>query len=52
MLGISTDTYKLIGCDLKNLPAFQESLLRHGIDRASPTLILSECVLTYINPKW
>ncbi|RDD38765.1 tRNA wybutosine-synthesizing protein 4 [Trichoplax sp. H2] len=49
--GISTQGYKLIGSDLKNLPVLEKNLLFHGIDSQSPTLILSECVLTYINPS-
>lgn len=44
-----TDNYQLIGCDLRTLNATPQVL--NGVDKSVPTLILSECVLCYLNPQ-
>ncbi len=46
----STMQYSLIGCDLCDTAAVAAMLARARIDPTLPTLVLSECVLTYVNP--
>lgn len=40
-----------IGCDLANIEELQNLASKAGIDLEKPTLILSECVLTYMDPE-
>lgn len=42
--------YSAIGCDLRNLELVQKLLIKSNVDFSIPTLIISECVLTYITP--
>ena len=44
--------YCITGCDLTNLKLLQKLLIEKNIDFSLPTLIISECVLTYIAPSW
>ena len=43
--------YAAIGCDLCDLSGLEESLALCGIEFSWPTLLLSECVLTYMQPQ-
>ena len=43
--------YAVIGCDLCDLSGLEESLALCGIEFSWPTLLLSECVLTYMQPQ-
>jgi len=48
--GIDSEKYSLLGCNLKNRSTLESSLLKCGLDTALPTLLLSEVVLTYMDP--
>ena len=48
---IASERYCAIGCDINNLSALHCILEKAGVDFSAPTLFLSECVLTYINPN-
>jgi O-methyltransferase involved in polyketide biosynthesis len=41
--------YSLISCDLRELSLLQSKLVSIGFDVSLPTLILTECVMTYMN---
>lgn len=43
--------YAAIGCDLSDLEKLEHSLVLCGVDFSCPTLLLSECVLTYMEPE-
>lgn len=45
---LNTDCYKLIGVDLNDLSRLEELLRLCRIKGDNPTLLLSECVLTYM----
>ena len=46
------DEYRLIGCDITQLDVLESLLVEEGgINKDTPTLILAEVVLTYINPR-
>lgn len=45
------DTYSAISCDVTDLAAFHCKLEEAGVDFNAPTLLVSECVLTYIDPE-
>ncbi|KAK8791127.1 hypothetical protein WA158_005758 [Blastocystis sp. Blastoise] len=49
---IQTDHYSLFPCDLTNIHEFEECLKKSTIDSQKPVLILSECVLIYIDPDY
>lgn len=40
--------YHLLGCDLQDCVRLQTALVAAGLDLGAPTLLLSECVLTYV----
>ncbi|RHY02501.1 hypothetical protein DYB25_011389 [Aphanomyces astaci] len=42
--------YALLACDLRNLSTVQAKLHAAGIQPSVPTLILSECVMCYMDP--
>ncbi|KAM4829064.1 tRNA wybutosine-synthesizing protein 4 [Thomomys bottae] len=42
--------YRLLGLDLRQTPRLQGALAAAGLDPASPTLLLAEAVLTYLEP--
>lgn len=46
---ISSDKYHLLGVDLKQLDTLQDVFNQAGLNFTSPTLLLSECVITYID---
>lgn len=48
--GLNSKKYSVIGCDLTDLKLLQALLIENGMAFALPTLIISECVLTYIEP--
>lgn len=48
---IHTDNYHLIGYDLRQLTSILGCSLLEHVDTSIPTLILSECVLCYLNPE-
>ncbi|EDO42453.1 predicted protein, partial [Nematostella vectensis] len=48
--GFHSEDYSLLGCDLKNLQGLEQKLLGCGIDTSCPTLLLSEVVLSYLDP--
>ncbi|XP_075388293.1 tRNA wybutosine-synthesizing protein 4 [Tenrec ecaudatus] len=43
--------YRILGLDLRQLHRLDEALLATGLDAASPTLLLAEAVLTYLEPE-
>ena len=43
--------YAAIGCDLSDLERLEHSLVLCGVDFSCPTLLLSECALTYMQPE-
>ncbi|XP_066301529.1 tRNA wybutosine-synthesizing protein 4-like [Branchiostoma lanceolatum] len=49
--GIVSPFYKLIGADLRKFNMLQCLLEHHGIHPDCPTLLLSECVITYMGVK-
>lgn len=42
--------YRILGLDLRQLPQLDRALAAAGLDAASPTLLLAEAVLTYLEP--
>ena len=48
---ISSDKYCAVYCDINNLPALRQDLEIAGIDFDAPTLLVSECALTYVEAK-
>jgi len=48
--GINSEKYSLLGCNLKNRSALESCLLKCGLNISFPTLLLSEVVLTYMDP--
>jgi tRNA wybutosine-synthesizing protein 4 len=47
---IRVGNYAVIGCDLADLQSLEALLLRFGFDFSLPTLVVSECALTYVAP--
>ncbi|MEW5297761.1 MAG: hypothetical protein WDW36_000945 [Sanguina aurantia] len=47
---VVTQRYTLMPVDLRDLDAVKGALQRAGFDRTTPTYILSECVLVYMEP--
>ena len=48
---VNSEHYCLIGCDVTHLETLERMLVGCGVDFECPTLVMSECVLTYINPQ-
>ncbi|XP_022109224.1 tRNA wybutosine-synthesizing protein 4-like [Acanthaster planci] len=48
---LTSHGYHLLGVDLADLPHLQSCLKQTGIDYQLPTLLLSECVLTYMEVR-
>uniref|UniRef100_A0AAQ4P4P0 tRNA wybutosine-synthesizing protein 4 n=1 Tax=Gasterosteus aculeatus aculeatus TaxID=481459 RepID=A0AAQ4P4P0_GASAC len=48
---VSSAQYRLIGVDVREETRVEEALGAAGLDRAAPTLILSEVVLTYMETQ-
>lgn len=49
---INTEDYKLLGVDLTQLNTLEACLNLCGVDWDTPTLLLSECVMTYMTRRW
>ncbi|KAI9253404.1 S-adenosyl-L-methionine-dependent methyltransferase [Phascolomyces articulosus] len=47
----ASDEYFLIGGDLREWSDIVERLVHYGFDTSAPTLVLSECVLIYLEPE-
>lgn len=47
---LKSSSYSIVGCDLTDLTKLDSSLTFCGVDYSLPSLVLSECVLTYIEP--
>jgi tRNA wybutosine-synthesizing protein 4 len=43
--------YRLVTADLRDVAALSSCLAKAGLDPALPTLLLSECVLVYLEPE-
>lgn len=43
--------YRLVTADLRDIAAMQAALRGAGLDPTAPTLLLSECVLVYLEPE-
>lgn len=48
---VVADTYSAICCDITNLVDLHCKLEQAGVDFSAPSLFVSECVLTYIDPE-
>ncbi|XP_043845136.1 tRNA wybutosine-synthesizing protein 4 [Dromiciops gliroides] len=46
----ASEDYRLLGSDLRDLPALRDALEASGLDAAAPTLLLAEAVLSYMEP--
>ena len=51
-LELLTPGYCLLGVDLTQLHTVEAALRLCGIDFDVPTLLLSECVMTYMTHRW
>ncbi|XP_029980829.1 tRNA wybutosine-synthesizing protein 4 [Sphaeramia orbicularis] len=51
-VNISSSQYQLLGVDVREEPQVEKALGAAGLDHTSPTLILSEVVLTYMETQW
>ena len=49
---LSTVDYCLLGVDLTQLNTLEAALRLCGADFDTPTLLLSECVMTYMTRRW
>lgn len=47
---IEIGMYTGFGCDITEVQKLEQLLCVHGIDQKLPTLIIAECVLSYIDP--
>ncbi|RLN37095.1 hypothetical protein BBJ28_00007939 [Nothophytophthora sp. Chile5] len=48
---VSSATYSLLECDLGDVRRLDELLTAAGVDKTLPTLILAECVVSYLAPE-
>jgi len=48
---IITDSYKLFACDLSDTVTLTKCLNKHNFDFNLPTIVLSECVITYMREQ-
>lgn len=46
----SSGFYRLVAADLRDTARLEEQLIKAGVDFDAPTIILSECVLVYMEP--
>lgn len=51
LLELRTEAYCMIGADLTDLSATERAFATAAICKDVPTLVLSECVLTYLDPQ-
>lgn len=49
--GVSRGQYSLLAADLSELDRVKDSLSKAGFDPTLPTLVVSECVLIYMEPE-
>ncbi|XP_069340406.1 tRNA wybutosine-synthesizing protein 4 [Eulemur rufifrons] len=49
-LCFESSDYRILGLDLRQLERLEEALAAAGLDAVSPTLLLAEAVLTYLEP--
>lgn len=49
---VSAGQYRLLGVDVRQTAQVEAALRAAGMDWSSPTLILSEVVLTYMETRW
>lgn len=47
---IEIGTYIAFGCDITEVQKLEQLLSIHGIEPKLPTLLIAECVLSYIEP--
>ncbi|KAF1332395.1 Leucine carboxyl methyltransferase 2-like, partial [Globisporangium splendens] len=43
-------TYSLVSCDLGDVVRLKASLVAAGVDQSLPTLVIAECVVSYLDP--
>ena len=43
-------SYTMCGCDITDVQKLEKMLCSNGIELALPTLLIAECVLSYIDP--
>ena len=48
---ISSEKYSLRSCDLNNIKSLDTILKEEGLDPEAPTLVISECVMVYLEPE-
>ncbi len=48
---LSGSAYRLVTADLRDIASLSAALRGAGVDLAAPTLLLSECVLVYLEPQ-
>ena len=48
---VRSKQYSLRSCDLNDLESFQRVLQEEDIDPSAPTLVVSECVMVYLEPE-
>ena len=48
---ITSDKYSLRSCDLNNIESLAKILQEEGLDPEAPTLVISECVMVYLEPE-
>ncbi|GMF17513.1 unnamed protein product [Phytophthora lilii] len=48
---VPSATYSLISCDLGDTERLEATLNAAGVDRSLPTLLLAECVVSYLAPE-
>ena len=47
---IYIENYTAFGCDITDIQKLKQLLCASGIDPSRPTLLIAECVLSYIEP--
>ena len=47
---VSIGLYTMFGCDITDVQKLEKMLNSNGIELALPTLLIAECVLSYIDP--
>ncbi|RQM18885.1 hypothetical protein DD237_007606 [Peronospora effusa] len=48
---VPSGSYSLIACDLGDIPRLEATMNAVGVERSLPTLMLGECVLSYLAPE-